>query len=317
MFSSTLNTLKFKAMNLEFKMHYFNIMTPPTFLRFSHVRFLFINALKSPQCFIKLRLRWLWLSLFWMTLGVFFFFSTGLLQVSWATDLAKEKRWSDQIIDSLLDGEAIQLNNGSHDFLAIETQAEDAKDLAVIVLHGIGIHPDWPAVIQPLRVQLADSGWNTLSLQLPVLKNEATGKDYEPFMSDVPSRIDAGIRYMSKQGAKRIAIVAHSMGARMASYYLSHKKIYREALTETPIVVYVSIGMGIDDKNYLGKIKIPVFDIFGENDLPSVLDSAPDRKKASIANNAYRQIKVPNANHFFDEQNEALLNTVKESISKY
>ncbi len=65
-------------------------------------------------------------------------------------------------------------------------------------------------------------------------------------MSEVPVRIDAGIRHLAKQGSKRVAIVAHSMGARMASYYLAHKKLYREAQTETPIVVYVSIGMGIE-----------------------------------------------------------------------
>jgi len=248
---------------------------------------------------------------------LFVFLLSGTIQVSWASDLAKEKRWAEQISDSLLDGEAIQLNNGSHDFLAIETQAEEPNDLGVIVLHGIGIHPDWPAVIQPLRVELAEAGWNTLSLQLPVLKNEATGKDYEPLMPEVPLRIDAGIRHLSNQGAKRIAIVAHSMGARMASYYLSNKKVYQEAQTETPIVVFVSIGMGIDEKNFLAKVKIPVFDIYGENDLDNVLNSVSDRAKASADNKSFKQIKVAGANHFFDDRDDDLLKVVMESISKY
>ena len=239
------------------------------------------------------------------------------IQITWASDLDKEKRWAEQITDSLLDGEAIQLHDGSNEFLAIETQAEEANELGVIVLHGIGIHPDWSAVIQPLRVQLAEAGWNTLSLQMPVLENEASSEDYEILMTEVPTRVDAGIRHLAKQGAKKIAIVAHSMGARMASYYLSHKKIYREAQTETPIVVYVSIGMGVDDKNYLGEVKIPVFDIYGENDLPNVIASAPERMKSSENNKAYKQIKVAKANHFFDDQNEALLKVVTESISGF
>lgn len=234
-----------------------------------------------------------------------------------ASDLEKEKRWAEQISDALLDGEAIQLNNGTHEFLAIETQADDAKDLAIIVLHGIGVHPDWPAVIQPLRVELVEAGWNTLSLQLPVLKNDAEGKDYEPLMKDVPARIDAGIRHLSKQGAKSIAIVAHSMGARMASYYLANKKIYQEAQTQTPIVAFVSVGMGTDDKNHFAKIKLPIIDIYGANDLPTVLASAKKRESALAANESYKQIKVAEANHFFDEQNESLLKAVTESLSRF
>ncbi len=235
----------------------------------------------------------------------------------WASDLAKEKRWAEQISDSLLDGEAVTLNNGSHDFLAIETQAEDANELGVIIIHGIGIHPDWPAVIQPLRVELAEAGWNTLSLQMPVLSNDAKAEDYEPLMKDVPLRIDAGIRHLSKQGSKRIAIVAHSMGARMTSYYLSHKKKYQEAQTETPIVVFVSVGMGTDDNNYFSNIKIPIFDIFGENDLANVLASAPIRKSFSANNKRYKHIEVAKANHFFDDQNEALLKVVTESLTGF
>lgn len=251
------------------------------------------------------------------TLFLYFLISISSTQAVFASDLAKEKRWEEQISDSLLDGEAIQLNNGSHDFLAIETQAEEANELGVIIIHGIGIHPDWPAVIQPLRVELAEAGWSTLSLQMPVLDNEAEGKDYTPLMKDVPARIDAGIRHLAKQGATKIAIVAHSMGARMASYYLANKKTYREAQTETPIVVYVSIGMGTDSYNNLSKIKLPIFDIYGENDLPNVLDSAPERIESSADNKAYTQIEVARANHFFDDENEALLKEVTKSLSGF
>lgn len=268
-----------------------------------------MNSKKTPPHFLfSMRFAWIVLLLS---------FNASVSSIATASDLAKEKRWAEQISDALLDGEAIQLNNGTHDFLAIETQADEAKDLGVIILHGIGIHPDWPAVIQPLRVELAEAGWNTLSLQLPVLKNEAEGKDYEPLMSGVPARIDAGIKHLAKQGAKNVAIVAHSMGARMAGYYLANKKIYQEAHSQTPIVVFISIGMGKDEKDFFGKIKLPVFDIYGDSDLDSVLVAAPEREKASAANKAYKQIKVPEANHFFDNQEEALLEVVSDALSGF
>ena len=43
------------------------------------------------------------------------------VQTSLASDLAKEKRWADQVVDALLDGEGVYLNDGRAEFLAIET----------------------------------------------------------------------------------------------------------------------------------------------------------------------------------------------------
>ena len=235
--------------------------------------------------------------------------------VVFASDLEKEKRWAEQISDSLMDGEAIELNDGTNDFLAIDTRADDPKDVAVIVIHGIGIHPNWPTVIQPLRVQLAAKGWNTLSLQMPVLANDADSKDYEPLMKEVPARIDAGIRYLSKEGAKKVVIVAHSMGALMTNYYLAHKKVYKEAHTETPIIAYVGIGM--DSERFIEKIKIPVLDLYGEKDLDGVLKSADARLKAGSHNKAYKQQKVAGANHFFEGQDDDLLNAVTAILTQY
>jgi len=130
-----------------------------------------------------------------------------------ASDLPKEKRWAEQIEDALLDGEPVTLNDGINDFFAIDTTAENPNSTAIILLHGIGVHPDWPQVINPLRVGLPEKGWRTLSLQLPVLPNDASAQDYQPLMKEVPGRIEAGIKYLQSNGSKKIIIVAHSMGA--------------------------------------------------------------------------------------------------------
>ncbi|MCF6191111.1 MAG: alpha/beta hydrolase family protein [Cocleimonas sp.] len=244
-------------------------------------------------------------------------FALSFSSICLATDREKEKRWASQIVDSLLDGEAVYLNDGQADFLAIETRADDPKNIGVIVIHGIGIHPDWEAVIQPLRVQLAADGWNTLSLQMPILGNDATSKDYEPLMKEVPARIDAGIRQLTKAGSKKVVLVAHSMGSRMANYYLAHKKIYREAQTETPIIGYVGIGMNVGNEDYLSKIKIPILDLFGEKDLPSVLASAPQRAKAAKQNKKYSQQKVIGASHFFEDKDDELVEAVKKALKGF
>jgi len=256
-----------------------------------------------------------------------------------ATDKEKEKRWAEQISDSLVDGEAIKLSDGKNDFLAIDTRADtnsdsqsdtpddvsqeqpsstkNRSDTGIIILHGIGIHPDWETVIQPLRVQLAEQGWNTLSLQMPVLNNDAKARDYQPLMKEVPARIDAGIRQMAKEGAKKIVIIAHSMGAQMANYYLAHKKVYREAQTDTPIVAYIGIGMGAGNTKSLKKIKLPILDLYGSEDLPSVKESAPMRATAASHNKKYKQKMVKGANHFFEGKDDKLVKVVAEALDSF
>ncbi len=250
-------------------------------------------------------------------IGLLVIFTLSFSSTCSATDREKEKRWASQITDSLLDGEAVYLNDGTADFLAIDTRADEPKDIGVIVIHGIGIHPDWETVVQPLRVQLAADGWNTLSLQMPILGNEATAEDYEPLMKEVPARVDAGIRQLTKAGSKKVVIVAHSMGSRMANYYLAHKKIYHDAQTQTPIIGYVGIGMSAGNEDYLGKIKIPVLDLFGDKDLPSVLASAPARAKAAKQNKKYSQQKVVGASHFFEDKDDELVEAVKKALKGF
>ena len=110
-----------------------------------------------------------------------------------ASDLEKEKRWADQIVDALLDGEAVFLEDGRSNFLAIETEnAEGGSRKAAIVMHGTGVHPDWPTVVQPLRVGLTDSGWHTLSIQMPILANEAEHAAYAAIYDWVPASILPG-----------------------------------------------------------------------------------------------------------------------------
>ncbi len=234
-----------------------------------------------------------------------------------ASDLAKEKRWAEQIVDALVDGDPVDLNDGSNDFLAIDTRAEEPKDVGVIVVHGIGVHPDWETVIQPIRVQLAEQGWNTLSLQMPVLGNDATGKDYEPLMKEVAPRVDAGIRYMTDEGAKKIVIVAHSMGSRMINYYLANKKVYKESQSETPIIGYVGIGMNTNNEDHLAKIKLPMLDLYGSKDLDGVLSSAESRKKAAAHNADYSQKVVPDADHFFEGFDDELVAEVKAAVESF
>jgi len=243
-----------------------------------------------------------------------------LLAVSFnlqASDLAKEKRWADQVVDAIIDGEAIWLNDGNSEFLGIYTEAEEDKDRAVIVMHGTGIHPDWQQVIQPLRVGLTEHNWNTLSIQMPILPNEAEYQEYAPLYDEVAPRINAAIEYLKKNGSKQIVLIGHSQGAAMTAYYLSTSK--------QTVKGFVAIGMAafaddprMDSIAALQKVNVPVLDIYGDDDLESILKSVDARAEAAkkADNKQYTQLKVAGSNHFFDGKEEELVEAVADWLEK-
>ncbi len=236
-----------------------------------------------------------------------------------ASDLDKEKRWAEQVEDSLLDGEVVYLKEVKkvddkkveNKFFSLYTKAEKPKKLAVLLMHGIGAHPDWPQLINPLRTLLSESGWSVLSIQLPILANDAKPEDYEPLVAEASTRVHAGIEYLYSQGFKKVVIVAHSMGTVMASHYLAE--------SGEKIAGYVAIGMPENNTQHLSKIDLPLLDLYGTDDLPTVLGSSKARAKASAANKLYQQKSAKDADHFFEGKDDALLEIVLswlEGISK-
>ena len=246
--------------------------------------------------------------------------SSLLFGTTFASDTEKEKRWAEQVVDSIMVGEAKWLNVGKNKTLSIYTENTTEKAIGgAIILHGSGAHPNWDQVVRPLRSQLPDYGWLTLSVQLPVLANEAEYKDYVPLFKEVAPRINAGVKFLKSKGIKNIVIVAHSLGSSMAGYYLAKKP-------DPAIRAFVAIGVSgnMHKKDEVGfltslkTIKVPVLDIFGSNDLKPVLQSK--KSKADVARKAgnknYTQVKIAGANHFFDNKDDALVKRVRGWLAK-
>ncbi len=233
-------------------------------------------------------------------------------------DYEREQRMADEIVGVILDGEAVWLEAGGRPFLSLDTLPDDESKGAVIILHGRGFHPDWGDTINPLRVGLPEQGWRTLSMQMPVLKKSAKYYEYVPLFQYSHARIEAGIQYLRDQGEKKIVLLAHSCGAHMAMDWVAAKG-------DEKIDAYIGVGMGATDfqqpmrvKFPLAKMKVPVLDVYGQDEYPAVIKLAPERRAMLVtAGNKFSgQVIVPDADHYFEGKGGVLKDIIAEWLSR-
>jgi len=237
------------------------------------------------------------------------------------SDLAKERRWEEQIVPSMMVGEAIKLKADDVEFLGLYSESTTEKPKgAVILLHGMGVHPAWPDVIEPLRMQLPDLGWHTLSLQMPILGNEAEEKDYPPLFSEVPARIQAGVDFLKSKGINNIVISGHSTGATMAFYYLATK---RDPAVSTFAILSCGTGIANDGRsdtlqNFKNIHGVNIIDVYGSNDTKKVLGALKQRKQlgSQLYGNRYQIMEINGAGHFYREKQDELTSQLSAWLNK-
>ncbi len=250
-------------------------------------------------------------------LGVFvLLFMPGQVFAS-EPDFARETRLAEEIVDVILDGDAEWLEADGREFLGIYTVADESR-AAVIILHGRGFHPDWADTVNPLRVGLVEHGYSTLSLQMPVLEKDAKYYDYAPIFHYAHARIEAGIRFLSDNGHKKVVLLAHSCGVHMAMDWI-------RARGDQTIYAFIGLGMGATDYRQpmkqafpLDSMRVPILDLYGSQEYPAVIRMAPLRKSmiANIGHVNSRQLVLPEADHYFTDQGDALVDVVADWLGR-
>lgn len=226
--------------------------------------------------------------------------------LAYGADYVREKKWADEITPGIVVGEPVYLEEKTgHRFLTIYTEALSAK-AGLVIVHGMGIHPDW-GLIGVLRSDLADKDYTTLSVQMPVLASEAKPEDYPATFGEASERLKVAVDFLQAKGYKKIAIVSHSMGSRMTHHYLTRHP-------DAQVSAWVSIGMGEGDD--YKQMKLPVLDLYGENDSPTVLKNAKKRAASIKERTGSLQIIAPKADHFFNDQHAELVGYVKDFLDK-
>ena len=223
-----------------------------------------------------------------------------------AQDYEREKRWAAEIVPNLVVGDAVQLKLPSgREFLGLFTERKGAS--AVLLLHGVGVHPDH-GLTGTLRVALADLGYATLSIQLPVQKSDAQLEDYYPTVfPEAVERIRAGGAWLQERGYRRVAVLSHSMGSWMAN-------VYYEKTSDPPFAGWVCIGL-TGGFGGMRNVRVPVLDLYGEHDLPPVLRADWRRRATLLSIDGSKQVRIAGADHHYTGKEKELASQIGEFLS--
>ena len=232
--------------------------------------------------------------------------------VAWAApDYAREKRLADEVVPSIVVGDAVMLETGAgRKFLGLLTPAEKPR-AALILAHGVGVHPDF-GLIGQLRSGLADRGYTTLSIQMPVLAADADVAGYPALFPEAGQRIAAAIDYLRGKGATKVAIVSHSMGARMVGDFITQRP-------DAPLMAWVPLAISNGGFESLARVRFPVFDIYAEKDFDVVLKGAPARARVLRGIRGSKQAMVYGTDHYFvkkEKEVAALIDQLLAPLAK-
>jgi len=231
----------------------------------------------------------------------------GFAMLAQAQDYGREQRWADDILATLMIGDGVWLAQGNgHKFLALYTVADKPRG-AVIVAHGRGWSPDYE-LYGKLRTRLADAGYATLSIQLPVLDGTAKLVDYIQTYPDARERFQLAADFLKAKGYRNIAIVSHSLGATMANQYLIKTD-------DDSVKAWVFIGI-INGLEEMFRIKMPVLDVYGSNDWQVTRWGADERRAQILKIAGSEQVVIPEAQHFFERKEDALLRTITAFLDR-
>jgi predicted esterase len=220
---------------------------------------------------------------------------------------------TESLVGIYSDKEAVWLSADDQLFLGLYRESVNLPaNRAIVILHGMGAHADWPEVITPLRTRLPVMGWTTLSIQLPVLAPQTSLSDYGASISQTTLRIRAAIKYLQYHGYVDIVLLGYSFGASLAVNYLQAGPDDIRAFAGISMQEFPFLSPPFRLVDSLGRVKVPVLDIYAGLDFSDVLRSVDDRRLAASkgGNVAYQQQVIKGSDHYYTGRQDELVDTI-------
>lgn len=210
----------------------------------------------------------------------------------------------------------------------------------LILLHDRGGHPNWPSVIRPLREKLPKEGWATLSIYTPQLDSVT---DSDEITNRISAQINSAFDFLVNQGFSNVILIGHGSGASAGAMYLNNNKGVQGFVA---ISLGTPVGTALPElEQTLENIGIPIFDIYGSQDLYNVTHGAEKRALAARKSGSknpssqrsrsggaefatepgkgtqgyiiYRQLEVMGANHSFTGFDDLLVKRIEGWLQRH
>ncbi len=222
-----------------------------------------------------------------------------------ASDVIVETDLAADLSAGLRQGSVLRLESSGRSFVAIFDRSHTAETRGVaILLPEAGLRAD-AGIMKALRKVLPDHGWNTLSVQLPVLETEATGDEYLTLLPDSRRRIGAAVGRMKAEGMTHIALIGHGLGALAALSYIG---LDDDDSIQALVLLSPWWPRQKDESlaSWLAGVSIPVLDIRAERDQPRILATADDRQLLLKGRIGDRHWRISGVGHHYRGREEAL-----------
>jgi alpha/beta superfamily hydrolase len=224
-----------------------------------------------------------------------------------AQDFEREARWRAEVVPGLVTGEAVDIPGpAGRPFLGLLTEhaTDPAKTTLLVIVHGIGVHPDH-GIVGRLRMDLADKGYATLAIQMPVLASDAPADQYEPLFANAAERIESSVAWARNRGYRDLVLVSHSLGGRMSNAYF-------DRVPAPAFRTWVTLGLVAPFSSKFAQAPgVPVLDVYGERDLDPVLKSARARERVANASGG-RQQRIAGTDHFYAGREAELVSLIAD-----
>ena len=225
-----------------------------------------------------------------------------------APNYKREQNINEQITQYIFDAEIIKLTSDEEKEFNLIMNINNLSQDPILFLHGRGLHPTEPLVIEPLRQKLLSS-FNTFSIQLPVLKKGKTFYEYKKIFNYSNERINSAIKYIFKKN-KKIIIIAHSCGAHMLSSFI-------KKYDSNSIKAIILISAGAVDKNQIADkyldynlLNLPILNIYSEYDYSSTIKHA--NYFTNNLGSRFKNIMIPAADHYYRDNSDSLAHEVNK-----
>ena len=233
--------------------------------------------------------------------------SCSLLPRIITPDYARETSLNYQSESTSFDSEFTTLLSNKGEKFNLLYHEDESEDQAILLLHGRGLYPNEPLVMNPL-IEILNKEYNVYSIQLPVLKKNATYSEYVKLFSYSDSRIKKTLNYIETTSSK-VIVIAHSCGAHMLSSFL---KKYQNKIHK---VILISAGAVDKDQTPLPYYDYSLFDgqilnILGDKDHNSVKHFAEYILSLNIKN--LQNIIISDAGHYYKGKISSLATQVNK-----